>query len=312
MRTGSKIRMAALMSVLLTACAVMGSIHGFAHEIPVPDIPWESVTGTKVVRSAIEINNIVEGQEKALVRRIVRENRIAEKAMDEQMQALYDELSQEIDARSGSWSLYLKHLDSGRVIGIREKEQMIAASLIKLFVAGEFFTETEAGVLDEEKYGNLPDIMINVSDNGAANTLINAVGMDAVNEFAAKNGFPATKLNRRMLEWNGSENYTSTADCGKMLEQVLRGKYVSKRASERILEDLIDQKRRGKIPAGVPDDIETGNKTGELDNVDNDAAIIWSPSGTYILCIMSTNGGNRIPEIVTLSRMVYNTLNGIE
>lgn len=239
-----------------------------------------------------------------------REEQFAE--MNARMDDLEVKLENELGRLGGSWSLYLKHLDSGRVIGIREKEQMIAASLIKLFVAGEFFTETEAGVLDEEKYGNLPDIMINVSDNGAANTLINAVGMDAVNEFAAKNGFPATKLNRRMLEWNGSENYTSTADCGKMLEQVLRGKYVSKRASERILEDLIDQKRRGKIPAGVPDDIETGNKTGELDNVDNDAAIIWSPSGTYILCIMSTNGGNRIPEIVTLSRMVYNTLNGIE
>ena len=239
-----------------------------------------------------------------------REEQFAE--MNARMDDLEVKLEKELGRLGGSWSLYLKHLDSGRVIGIREKEQMIAASLIKLFVAGEFFTETEAGVLDEEKYGNLPDIMINVSDNGAANTLINAVGMDAVNEFAAKNGFPATKLNRRMLEWNGSENYTSTADCGKMLEQVLRGKYVSKRASERILEDLIDQKRRGKIPAGVPDDIETGNKTGELDNVDNDAAIIWSPSGTYILCIMSTNGGNRIPEIVTLSRMVYNTLNGIE
>ena len=239
-----------------------------------------------------------------------REEQFAE--MNARMDDLEVKLEKELGRLGGSWSLYLKHLDSGRVIGIREKEQMIAASLIKLFVAGEFFTETEAGVLDEEKYGNLPDIMINVSDNGAANTLINAVGMDAVNEFAAKNGFPATKLNRRMLEWNGSENYTSTADCGKMLEQVLRGKYVSKRASERILEDLIDQERRGKIPAGVPDDIETGNKTGELDNVDNDAAIIWSPSGTYILCIMSTNGGNRIPEIVTLSRMVYNTLNGIE
>ena len=41
-----------------------------------------------------------------------------------------------------------------------------------------------------------------------------------------------------------------------------------------------------KIPAGVPSGIETGNKTGELDNVDNDAAIVWSPNATYILVII--------------------------
>ena len=65
-------------------------------------------------------------------------------------------------------------------------------------------------------------------------------------------------------------------------------------------------------PSGVPEEIETANKTGELDNVDNDAAIVWSPSGTYILCIVSANSGYRTPEIIALSRMVYNTMNGIE
>ncbi len=244
------------------------------------------------------------------VREKYNKERFAE--VNARMDELEEKLEAEMGSLGGSWSLYFKHLDSGRTIGIRDREQMVAASLIKLFVAGEFFTETEEGILSEESYGSLPDSMINVSDNGAANSLINAVGMESVNEFAAKNGYPATKLNRRMLEWNGTENYTSAADCGKMLEEVLRGQYVSKRASERILTALKNQARTGKIPAGVPEEIETANKTGELDNVDNDAAIVWSPSGTYILCIMSANSGYRIPEIIALSRMVYNTMNGIE
>ena len=152
--------------------------------------------------------------------------------------------------------------------------------------------------------------MINVSDNGACNTLINAVGMSNVNEFAKKNGYKATQLNRRMLEFNGTENYTSAKDCGVMLEKVLANKYVSKHASERILEKgLKAQQRRSKIPAGVPSGVKTANKTGELTNVDNDAAIIWSPACTYILVIMSSNAGNRIPEIVKLSSMVYKGVN---
>ena len=85
--------------------------------------------------------------------------------------------------------------------------------------------------------------------------------------------------------------------------------FISEKASERILTDLRDQQKRSKIPAGVPSGIETGNKTGELDNVDNDAAIIWSPNATYILVIMSSDTTGRIAEIQKLSSMVYKSIN---
>jgi beta-lactamase class A len=199
-------------------------------------------------------------------------------------------------------------MDTEQVIGVHADEKMVAASLIKLFVAGEFFRQTDENMLDIEKYGRLPDAMINVSDNGAANTLINAVGMDNVNKFAQEHGFTETEINRRMLENNGTENYTSAKDCGVMLEQVLAGKYVNPKASERILQALKDQQRTGKIPAGIPSEVPTGNKTGELSYVDNDAAIVWAPSCTYILCIMSSDAGGRISEIVRLSSMVYHAI----
>ena len=227
------------------------------------------------------------------------------------MEALEEELRAEIGKLGGKWSLYFKRLDTNQSIGIGDDEKMVAASLIKLFVAGEFYTLAEQGELDVEKFNNMPDLMISISDNGAANSLINACTMEKINEFAKEEGYEETELNRRMLEWNGTENYTSARDCGRMLEEVLKGEYVSGEASERILEDLRNQKRTSKIPAGVPDGIETANKTGELDNVDNDAAIIWSPSCTYILCIMSSDAGGRISEIRKLSSMVYNAVNPV-
>jgi len=233
-----------------------------------------------------------------------------EQETDAPMAALEKDLKEEIGKLGGKWSLYLKRLDTGRVIKINAGKKMVAASLIKLFVAGEFYRQTGSGKLSEDKFGSQPDSMINVSDNSACNNLISAVGMSNVNEFAAKNGYKATQLNRKMLVSNGKENYTSAADCGKMLEKVLKGTYVSKHASERILEKgLKAQQRRSKIPAGVPSGVETANKTGELNNVDNDAAIVWSPACTYILCIMSSDTGGRISEIVKLSSMVYKGIN---
>lgn len=234
----------------------------------------------------------------------------AQEQVDPSLEKLEMQLNEEIGQLSGNWSLYLRRLDNGQAVSINADKPMVAASLIKLFVAGEFYRQVENGTLSEDGFGNKPDIMINVSDNDACNTLINAVGMSNVNEFAKNNGFEATELNRRMLEFNGTENYTSAKDCGVMLEKVLKNEYVSAYASERILEKgLKAQQRRSKIPAGVPSSVQTANKTGELSNVDNDAAIIWSPACTYILVIMSSDTGNRIPEIVKLSSMVYKVLN---
>jgi N-acetylmuramoyl-L-alanine amidase len=259
----------------------------------------------KVDRSAKTVRKLIDSAGKGVLDR--RHQELLAKTSAE-MQALQEALEAEIGRLGGKWSLYLKRMDTDQVIGVHADEKMVAASLIKLFVAGEFFRQTDENMLDIEKYGRLPDAMINVSDNGAANTLINAVGMDNVNKFAQEHGFTETEINRRMLENNGTENYTSAKDCGVMLEQVLAGKYVNPKASERILQALKDQQRTGKIPAGIPSEVPTGNKTGELSYVDNDAAIVWAPSCTYILCIMSSDAGGRISEIVRLSSMVYHAI----
>ena len=265
-----------------------------------------TVPARKTEKSAEEMKEIVEGTGKDILKRYEKEHK---EQISARMRELEEELREEIDRLGGKWSLYMKRLDTNETIGIHDDEKMIAASLIKLFVAGEFYTLCEAGELNVDNYSNQPDLMISISDNGAANTLINACSMDKINEFSRENGFNETELNRRMLEWNGTENYTSARDCGRLLEEVLDGKYVSEAASERILTALKNQDRKGKIPAGVPFEVETGNKTGELDNVDNDAAIIWSPNATYILVIMSSDTYGRINEIRKLSSMVYNAIN---
>ena len=265
-----------------------------------------TVPARKTEKSAEEMKKIVEDAGKDILKRYEKERK---EQISARMLELEEELREEIDRLGGKWSLYMKRLDTNETIGIHDDEKMIAASLIKLFVAGEFYTLCEAGELNVDNYSNQPDLMISISDNGAANTLINACSMDKINEFSRENGFNETELNRRMLEWNGTENYTSARDCGRLLEEVLDGKYVSEAASERILTALKNQDRKGKIPAGVPFEVETGNKTGELNNVDNDAAIIWSPNATYILVIMSSDTYGRINEIRKLSSMVYGAIN---
>ena len=72
--------------------------------------------------------------------------------------------------------------------------------------------------------------------------------MEKVNAFAKANGFAETHMGRLMLEENPSDdNYTSAADCGKLLAMLSGGELAG---SEMILDYMKAQERTGKIPQG--------------------------------------------------------------
>ena len=155
--------------------------------------------------------------------------------------------------------------------------------------------------------------MISASDNNATNTLVTRLGdgdpkngMEMVNQFCAEHGYTDTSMGRLMLDFDSeSDNYTSVRDCGKYLKDIYNNNLTG---SDEILEFLKAQERTSKIPAGVPTGVTTANKTGELDDVENDAAIIFGDNGTYVLCVMMNSlqdaaGGRAV--ITELSAMVY-------
>lgn len=228
---------------------------------------------------------------------------------------LQQALETELASCTGHWALYWKCLDTGETISLNNGP-MVAASLIKLFVAGAWYDAVEQGEVEDSP--ELVRTMISDSSNDACNQLIDrlgggdaAVGMEIVTRFAESVGCADSQLNRKMLEASPLENYTSVEDCGKVLEKVYTGEYVSQSASSTLLEYLEGQTRTTKIPAGVPWGTRTANKTGELASVENDAAIIWAPGCTYILCVMSDdilNSAAGQGNIAGLSKIVYEFL----
>ena len=240
------------------------------------------------------------------------------------MNALDKKLREEIKKKKGTWSLYMYRFDTGEEIAINANVQMISASLIKLYIAGCYLERVyKAGISD--KYDRQLFKMLSESDNASANTLIDFLTRDTVNRFISNHGFKASKLNRKMLQKNGTENYTSAADCGRVLRQVYKWVYVNARSSGRVMKALCEQiaRNRQKIPAGVPSGIETANKTGELFtndkkgvsvDVQNDAAIIFAPEHPYVLVVMSAvpsvGEAQLRKEIATLSSEVYKAICG--
>ena len=245
-------------------------------------------------------------------------------ALSPEMEELEKQLGTELKEKEGDWSLYLYRFDTGEEIGINAGEAMISASLIKLYIAGSYLEKVEKEEVADE-YQNQLFLMLSQSDNDSANRLIDLLGKETVNDFIKEHHFSAGQLNRRMLEQDGTENYTSAEDCGELLRAVYEGTCVSKEASDRILEALRAQidRNRAKIPAGVPTEVETANKTGELFtkngeginvNVQNDAALIFAEDHPYVLVVMSAVPGAGEAELQTeiaeLSREVYGAVCG--
>lgn len=227
-----------------------------------------------------------------------------------------EELVSNAQAMSGgSWSAYIYVPSTGEIISVNENAQQ-SASLIKLFIMGAVYENydelsTANGELDSLLYQ-----MITVSDNSAANTLISLlgggdsnIGMQVVNNYCSSYGFSSTSMSRLMLQPNTyGDNYTSTGDCGRFLLKVYNGELSH---SIEMLNLLKQQTRTSKIPAGVPYGVVTANKTGELDYVQNDVAIVYGDT-PYIICVMSENLSSSeaaIQSIVDISSGVYEYIN---
>ena len=214
---------------------------------------------------------------------------------------LKKDLNEMIDTYEGSWSIYVKDLKSGISLTINDRPQD-SASLIKLYIAGAVLEEIQSQELEEtDTIDQLLSDMISLSDNEAANELVRYLsdshdhrdGMEKVNDFIEEHDFTDTHQYNGLEDsnlWYGDEaNVTSVKDCGRLLEEIYDGDMVSHLASRQLEGYLLNQDITWKIPAGIPSEIKTANKTGEKDNTQNDVSIVYTPYRDYIICVMATD-----------------------
>lgn len=237
-------------------------------------------------------------------------------AVPNNMKTLQDQIQSYIDQHTNNgedWSVYVQMVDDKKTyVNIHSHSQQ-AASVIKLFVMGTVYENYENLT---DRYGkdtidsNLTE-MITISSNDAWTNLVNmlgdgdyAQGDQIVTDWAHSHGYTDTSTTV-----NTGQNYTSTKDGTRIIYDMYHQKLPY---SNEMLTLLKQQTRTTKIPAGVPDGIQTGNKTGELDDTENDVAIIYGKDHTYILSVMATNLSsteNAQQMIRDISTMVYDYLN---
>jgi beta-lactamase class A len=159
-----------------------------------------------------------------------------------------------------------------------------------------------AGVPDGARLsvGELLVPMITLSDNTAANLLIDYFGIPTINAVGRRAGMVRTRLARKFLDYaaivHHNDNVSTPADMAHLLYLIERGAregvrtIVSARHCEAMVAVMLGQTDRDGIPAALPGGTSVANKTGEIEGTRNDIAIV-EPYGNspFILAIMTAD-----------------------
>lgn len=296
----------------------------------VPEVPdFQMNTETEKMSEAEKIKDTQETETKKMTESEIQEfaDGLIED-LDDPIVSIADQYVASREINGEKWSVSVENLSDNQKYVYHASEKMQSASVIKVFIMGAVYdrmcypSSPERLISANESYDGelryLLEQMITISDNTAANQLITKLGegdfkkgAEVVNKFCQENGYLSTSVGRAFLESNPTgDNYTSAADCTKILSDIYHGTCVNKEASEKMLEILKNQQVKTKISMGVPVEIKTANKTGEMPEgyglgcIENDMAIVFTEKGDYIITVLSNELGGRNEEAKQVIRQI--------
>lgn len=234
-------------------------------------------------------------------------------------------IAAELRTYDGKMSVYADDLRGG-VIEMEADELFETASTIKTFLLAALFDRVargEASLTDELTYRedeyvsgsgvirdlafgsrmpvyNLAVLMITVSDNIAANMLIDYLGLDGINGCIRDLGFEHTQLHNSLHFDRYSRLGTTTPrDYGRLFARLSRGELVSPESDAQMLSILRRQHYNSMLtrdfPPALLDSEDTGeeelfwvaSKSGSMDACRSDGGLVHTPCGDYVVVLMS-------------------------
>jgi len=138
---------------------------------------------------------------------------------------------------------------------------------------------------------DLATMMVAVSDNSAANVLIDRVGMENVNSWLDSLDLTHTRLRRKMMDLKaageGRENISTPGEMLSLLGALYRGKILNQELTEDFFK-VLSTPKDSWIPRELPEELKIANKPGSLEGVRNDSGVVFVANRPYIICVMTT------------------------
>ncbi len=273
-------------------------------------------------------------------------------------------LERVIDEFEGGIGVYVKDLATHQIWEHGADQRFPNASVCKVAVMVELFRRAEEGSLSlldrhrlqqpapplgqpslsfmkdepELSLGDYCRIMINRSDNAAADFLIRLLTPARINATMEALGFHDTRTNFTIAEWSlvmrgvsvaelaagdlepvlpdrpfdrdslaysdSLENNVTTArDQGRIMEQLFYGQLISPKASSQMLEILKNTHKNNKLRRIVDYDTIVAHKTGGSNRVQADSGMAFLPSGPLIVCVLTLADDSKYPGVAAIERI---------
>jgi len=254
------------------------------------------------------------------------------------------------DRLNGVLGVSVRDLTSGREFCLNGDKVFPAASTIKLAVLAELYHQAflaESGASGKLKItdlytvrqadrvpdsaifnnlapgatvltcGDLAALMIVVSDNAAANVLIQRLGMDAINKYLAELGLAEIRLRRKMMDLEaarrGDENVATPRQLVELLARIGHGQLLGERYTADFFR-LLRTPKESDLPRRIPAAVPVANKPGSLPGVRCDAGIVEVPGRPFAIAVMTAflakdaDGGKAIARVAVIAYRYFERL----
>lgn len=190
-------------------------------------------------------------------------------------------------------------LDLTKTVPVDTLDETFYCSILQAFEPG-----------DELTLKSLIGLMLIVSDNPATSAILDVVGMDRVNQWLQTHGLTGTNISvgfdDASLGAPLRANLTTAEDCCNLLHKVDTMEQFA------VLKHILrNNLRNERIPKLLPDEAKIAHKTGTLNGLMHDIALIESPAAAYYLIILADNlpdGHDFANDIARFSSEVYDLM----
>ena len=203
---------------------------------------------------------------------------------------------------AGTYGISLVELDGKkRRANSDGDKKFVTASTYKLFVAYSVLKRIDGGTRSWDTDADCFNKMISQSDNACAESLQTSLGGGSISKGAGaitKDINAIGLKNSNFTEAGGP--FTTANDLALLLGMLQSGQNFSPTNRERLINAMLANAYRKGIPAGANGSV--ADKVGFMDGLLHDAAIVYSPSGTYVLVVMSN--GSSWATIADLAKQI--------
>ena len=242
-----------------------------------------------------------------------------QKVLWQKLETSIEDVDRHLD---GVMGVAIDDLTTGDHYFLHEDEVFAQASSIKITVLANLYLQAQQGKLkltdlytvqssdlvpDSDIMGgltpavtrvtlrDLATMMVAVSDNAAANVLIDRVGIDNVNAMLDSLGLTHTRLRRKMMDLEaarqGRENVSTPREMMLLLDAIYHGKFLDKESTADFFK-LLSPNKYSWIPRDLPAGVKVASKEGSLEAVRNDSGVVFVEGRPFVICVMTGYLGN--------------------